>query len=334
MAIDYTTHTLGARGMGEQDSGRYAGETSYRTSPDGRGDGRPSAADERLARALGWFSIGLGLAEVAAPRGLANMIGVPERQILLRTLGVREIASGVGILTGRRRVGWLWSRVAGDAMDLALLAAAFAAPRANRSRAAAATAAVAGVTVLDLLCSQRLSGRAGADAGAVRVRKTITVNRPPSDVYGFWRDVQNLPRFMRHLESVQAMGPRRSHWVARAPAGTTVEWDAEITDDEPHEVIAWRSLDDADVPNSGRVRFRPARGGRATEVTVELEYQPPAGAVGALVAKLFGEEPSQQIQEDLRRFKRIMETGELPRTDGQPAGPAPVRALIGAGRRP
>src|SRR5262249_43303222 len=132
----------------------------------------------------------------------------------------------------------------------------------------------------------------------------------------------NLPRFMKHLESVQVKGERRSRWMAKAPAGTRVEWDAEITEDRPNELIAWRSLEGADVDNSGSVRFERAPCGRGAVVRVEMRYSPPAGVIGAGVAKLFGEDPEWQVKDDLRRFKQVMEAGEIITTEGQPAGRA------------
>lgn len=154
----------------------------------------------------------------------------------------------------------------------------------------------------------------------IKVEKSVTVNRPPEEVYRFWRDFQNLPRFMNHLESVTDLGNGRSHWVAKAPAGKTVEWDAEVYNEKENELIAWRSLEGADVDNAGSVRFEPAPEGRGTIVRVTLKYDPPAGKIGSLVAKLWGEEPSQQIEEDLRRFKQVMEAGEIPTTEGQSSG--------------
>ena len=154
----------------------------------------------------------------------------------------------------------------------------------------------------------------------IKVEKSVTVNRPPEEVYRFWRDFQNLPRFMNHLESVTDLGNGRSHWVAKAPAGKTVEWDAEVYNEKENELIAWRSLEGADVDNAGSVRFEPAPEGRGTTVRVTLKYDPPAGKIGSLIAKLWGEEPSQQIEEDLRRFKQVMEAGEIPTTEGQPSG--------------
>ena len=166
----------------------------------------------------------------------------------------------------------------------------------------------------------------GSDGRHV-VEEAVTINRPAAELYRFWRAFENLPRFMRHLDSVRPAGDRRSHWIARAPAGATVEWDAEIVEERPDELIRWRSLPGAAVENAGAVRFRPAPGDRGTEVAVTLEYRPPAGIAGAALAKLFGEEPSQQVDEDLHRFKQLMEAGEVATNDGQPAGPAPSRIL-------
>jgi uncharacterized membrane protein len=153
----------------------------------------------------------------------------------------------------------------------------------------------------------------------LHVIKSTTINRPRPEVYAFWRDLQHLPTFMIHLEAVTPSGDTRSHWVAKVPGGR-VEWDAEIIEDREDELIAWRSLEGSEVPNGGSVRFTDAPGDRGTEVHVDLHYDPPAGSVGAMVAKLFGEEPSQQLRDDLRRFKQVMETGELVRSDGSLEG--------------
>lgn len=157
------------------------------------------------------------------------------------------------------------------------------------------------------------------------VKKAITINRSPEEIYQFWHDFRNLPRFMDHLESVQMTGEKRSHWKAKAPAGTTVEWDAETVDDQPNQRIAWRSLMGAAVDNAGSVRFVPAPGGRGTEVHVELRYDPPGGALGATVARIFGEEPGQQVSDDLRRFKQVLETGEITRSDASVRGKGPAQ---------
>ncbi|HEY8292269.1 MAG TPA: SRPBCC family protein [Thermomicrobiales bacterium] len=153
----------------------------------------------------------------------------------------------------------------------------------------------------------------------VRVEKTVTINKPVGELYRFWRNFENLPRFMDHLESVRVQDDTHSHWKAKAPAGKSVEWDAVIISDIANEVIAWKSTDAA-IANAGSVRFRSAPGGHGTEVTVNLEYDPPVGKAGMLIAKLFGEEPTQQVQDALRHFKAVMEAGEIATTDGQPTG--------------
>jgi uncharacterized membrane protein len=152
----------------------------------------------------------------------------------------------------------------------------------------------------------------------IHVKESLTVNRLPWDLYQFWRNFENLPRFMSHLESVKTLDEKRSHWKVRAPAGLKLDWDAEIINDEPNALIAWRSLGGADVDNAGSVRFVPGPEGRGTEVHVTLDYIPPAGKLGAWVASLFGQDPASQIREDLRRFKQFMEAGELATTQGQP----------------
>jgi uncharacterized membrane protein len=295
--------------------------TQLRTSQEsnGRRARRPTRpGGVPLAHTLGWFSIGLGLAEVMAPRALARLIGVSgEHSMLLRLFGLREMASGVGILTQHRPAPWMWGRVGGDALDLACLGAALTSDEAKPGRIAAAMAAVAGVTALDVLCSQQLSQ--SAPQQGQRAESSVTINRAPADLYRFWRDFQNLPRFMPHLSSVRVDTARQSHWVAQGPAGTTVEWDAEITDDRPDALIAWHSLAGADVGHAGSVRFEAAPGGRGTFVRVCMEYHPPGGALGTVVATLFGEEPGQHIQEGLRRFKQLMEAGETATTAGQPS---------------
>lgn len=283
-----------------------------------------------LSRVLGLVSLGLGLAQVVAPERVARLIGLDEddrNEMLMRTIGLRELAIGLGILIQPTAPGWAWARVGGDAMDLALLAGSLDEGTGEKDKKLATMAAVAGVAALDVLCATQLAGAAGSSGsagqamdGAVQVKRAITVNRPLDEVYRFWRDFENLPRFMLHLESVHTSGGGRSRWTAKAPAGRTVSWDAEIVQDRPNSLIAWRSLPGADVSNLGTVRFEPAPGARGTEVHVDLRYDPPGGKVGATIAKLFGEEPTLQMREDLGRFKQVMETGEVVRSDGSPNG--------------
>jgi uncharacterized membrane protein len=149
---------------------------------------------------------------------------------------------------------------------------------------------------------------------------TTTVRKPASDVYAFWHRLENLPVFMHHLDEVRSTGERTSHWRASAPFGQTVEWDAETTEDVPGERIAWSSVGDAEVPNKGSVWFVPAPDGVSTEIHVVMVYDLPGGALGKAVARYFGEEPHQQLDDDLRRLKQVLETGEVMRSDGAPGG--------------
>ncbi|MGQ9368359.1 SRPBCC family protein [Azospirillum sp. ST 5-10] len=314
------------------------------------GNGHDGASGRAsLASFLGWFSIGLGASQVAAPRAMARLVGMADDELserAMRTFGLREIACGVGVLMQDRPAGWLWARVAGDAMDLAALAGASRASGAQPERLAAAGAAVLGVMALDVLCARQESdaadGRAGgwAGHGTVHAAASVTVNRPREEVYAFWRDLKNLSRFMSHLVAVEPTGDDRSRWCAEGPLGMRVEWEAEVTEDRPNERIAWRSLPGADVDSHGEVRFAPATGGRGTVVRVALSYEPPGGMIGAAVARLFGREPGQEIRDDLRVLKQILETGEVTMSEAmtgrirhpaRPAGhlppPQPVRGL-------
>ncbi|HYH43608.1 MAG TPA: SRPBCC family protein [Burkholderiales bacterium] len=279
---------------------------------------------ERVARGLGWFSIGLGLAELMAPRAIARLCGGEGRHTgLIRLYGLREIAAGLMIFSqGRRPAAGMWSRVAGDAIDIATLAAAAVNPRTNKAGVAFATASVLGVTALDIMCAQQLSVAKGSmtESGAIRVKRSTVINRPADEIYEYWRDIENLPRFMYHLQSVERTGERTSHWVSKAPGGATVEWDSEITEDRANELIAWRSVEGSDVYTAGSVRFEPRPGGRGTVVRVDMEYYAPGGVAGTAFAMLFNESPEQQIYDDLRRLKQVLETGEIVRSDGSPEG--------------
>ncbi|HWI40472.1 MAG TPA: SRPBCC family protein, partial [Verrucomicrobiae bacterium] len=145
----------------------------------------------------------------------------------------------------------------------------------------------------------------------VTLERTMTVNRPPREVYDFWHNIENLPRFMKHLESVRATDGGRSHWVAKGPGGITVEWDAETTEDRPAECISWRSTEEADISNAGTVEFHEAPGGRGTELKVKITYLPPLGAAGRVAGEIGNYFSAQQIEEDLKRFKQVMESGEI-----------------------
>ncbi|HEV7767980.1 MAG TPA: SRPBCC family protein [Thermoanaerobaculia bacterium] len=140
-----------------------------------------------------------------------------------------------------------------------------------------------------------------------RVKESVTIDAPSNEIYAFWRNFQNLPRFMNNIESIDVRDEQHSHWVVRGPAKTNVEWDAEIINEVPNELIAWRSIDCSEVDNAGSVHFTPTDDGR-TEVRVILRYDPPAGILGAKIAKLFGDDPALHVREDLRRLKMLMES--------------------------
>jgi len=277
------------------------------------------------AQALGWFSIGLGLAEVLAPRKMARATGLKNRSGPMPFLGIREITSGIGILASKDPSPWLWSRVVGDVMDLAVLGGASLSKSKNGKRLAVASAMVAGVTAIDYLCSRDMSskenrnGKNGATANQSLFR-TITINKSAKLLYEAWRSFEIFPTIIPNLKSVTATGPTTQHWVAAGPGDVDVEWDAEIVEDRPGDRISWRSLPGATVPNTGTVQFEELPHDRGTVVRLRMDYDPPGGGLGAKLAKLFGKAPEQQANEFLRKFKQLIETGEIATTVGQPAG--------------
>ncbi|ORW29748.1 SRPBCC family protein [Mycobacterium palustre] len=297
---------------------------------------RSSNAPAPLVRALAGASFGLGLAELAAPGKVAAVAGVDDTRLsrrVIRALGARECGHGAALVAGPDRL--VWTRVAGDALDVALLAAGVAARGPGRRRRGAIMGLVLGaIGAADLYAALRTTGggpRGGgrhADAARHRtLRAAITVRRPVEDVYGFWRDLENLPSFMHHLQSVTAGADGRSQWVANAPVGRPVRWEAQLTEDQPNKRIAWQSLPDFSIHNGGSVEFTPAATGEGTEVRVQIGYEIPGGALGKAVASLFGESPEQQVNDDLRRFKQMLETGQVVRSDGSPEGTVAGRQM-------
>lgn len=158
----------------------------------------------------------------------------------------------------------------------------------------------------------------------VHIETSIGINKTPAELYAFWRDFKNLPLFMKNLESVTVLDNQRSHWVAKGLGGARVEWDAEIYNEIENELIAWRSLENADVVNAGTVRFVQAPRDHGSFVEVVMNYNPPAGKIGVTIAQIFGAEPKQLIKEDLRHLKQIMETGEIATVAGQTSGRAEI----------
>jgi uncharacterized membrane protein len=281
------------------------------------------------ARGLGWLSLGLGMARLASPRApgaVGPRLG-GRWGLLPRVMAVRELALGLGLLRWRS-ARWLWARVAGDLMDLALLGRTLRA-RHGRGRIVGTMAAVAGMTAIDVATGVQLGRRVPARStrtGAVATR-SITVACAPAEAYRFWRELPNLPRFMPVVQSVRPLDERRSRWTVRLPGGGTVQWTAEIVEDRPGERIAWRSLPDSQVNTAGKVRFVEAPGGRGTEIRAELRYAP-AWHLGRGVARLLRRGLQERLASDLRRLKQVLETGEILHSDASihpgrhPARPA------------
>jgi len=274
--------------------------------------------EERLARGLGWFSIGLGMAELLAPGAVSRIAGTRNHKSLVRAYGLRELAAGVGILTSSQPGPWIWSRVAGDLVDLTSLGNVLSGRGNSRGKTAFSIASVAGVTLLDVMCAQKLTSN-GSNGYACRAEANLIVNVSPQQCYEFWRNFENLPKFMDYLKSVRTTEGKRSHWVAEV-GGRTFEWDAEIESDVPNERITWHSLPGSEVVNSGAVEFERAPGGRGTIVRVQMDYGNMVQALASAVATVAGKHPEQMIRKELVRFKQMMEVGEVITTEGQPSG--------------
>jgi uncharacterized membrane protein len=239
-----------------------------------------------------------------------------ERTIMSAHVNVAEAERWASALGGAALATWGFLQLRDERTPTgAMLTAAGASLIARGATGHCPVYAAAGVH------TSRTDTRAALDGPrGILVDHAATINRRPDELYAYWRKLEQLPRFMSHLISVEQLDERRSHWVARGPAGRKVSWDAEIISDTPNELIGWRTLEKSDVVSAGSVRFRPAPGGRGTEVRVRLQYEPPAGRVGATIAWLLGDAPEQAIQEDLRRFKQLIEACEVPTIQGQPRG--------------
>ena len=273
----------------------------------------------KTARFLGWFSIGLGAVEILFPRRLARIIGAPERPFATRLMGFREVAVGVGILGTPRPSAWLKARVAGDAMDLAALKSAFGQEESSNTRLACTTAAVAAITALDLVSARQLAKTEPA-SGRIRIETSRAVNKSPRECYDFWRQVENLPRFMNHVESVRVTGEKTSHWKLKPISMKSLEWNTRLTNDVPGEMIEWQSIGDSDVQSSGSVRFEPRLSGQGTNVRFSMEYAPPLTDAESITGRLLKSITETKLREDVRRFKNLIECGEIPTTEGQTSG--------------
>ena len=316
-----------------------------------------------MTSGLAWCNIAVGFSQLVAPDALARLIGLrpsPHTRMALRAVGIREITTGYALLSNSHSTPWLWSRLAGDAMDLSLLVAGVGRRADDRTRAARTAFAIASGALVNVYAAAHTGrsrrrhpissvepvsagrvltpvGRALAPAveakapelvdqvpvalTAVRTaHQMVTVSRPAADLYAYWRDFENLPSFMRQLESVVCADGARSHWVMRAPGGSRYSLEAEIVADVPGELIAWQTtLSDTAAHSAATVRFLPTPSGRDSTVHLRLEYSPSAGALGEVVARLFGVEPSQQLETDLTAFKQLMELEEGARARGRNA---------------
>jgi len=253
------------------------------------------------------------------PKRWRRALGVDASQNVTLLRSARDLAIGVGIVRNRRSFPWMLARVGSDLYELRKL-------RRTRGRLAprerlrfGLQAFLTGAAILDGAAALWLSGKAVKDARGLRVPKRvvarITIHATPYEIYEVFRNFENLPRFMNHVLRVEELDERRSRWTVRGPAQTSSAWEAEITEDVPGERIAWKSLEGADIDSSGIVRFVPAPGNRGTEVHVAFSYGAPAGKLGVSIAKLWGEEPSQQVRGDLRRLKQLVETGDVVHSD-------------------
>ncbi|HEY0686429.1 MAG TPA: SRPBCC family protein [Steroidobacter sp.] len=280
-----------------------------------------------LDRSLGWFSVGLGVAELLAPKTVGRMIGVGDQSTLLRMCGMRELVSGVGLLSGRAPATFAMSRVVGDVMDLALLGASLRSPDSNPTRVAATATAVASVAALDLYASKVDVRSSFAEATQdVPITASLMINSPPEQVYAYWRKLENLPRFMTHLDSVKELDEKTSEWLAHAPGGVKLQWRSEIVEDEPGRFISWNTCPGSQINHCGSVRFESPPGGKGTLLKIEIYYGLPGGPMAAKVGQLISNGPEAMVMEDLRRLKQLIETGEIATTRGQPSG---TRSLVG-----
>jgi uncharacterized membrane protein len=294
------------------------------------GEPQPSDRAEHRARNLGWLGICVGLARLASPGGVSLFaVGTDgqRRRRTMRLAGAWELACGIALLAQPSAPRWLWMRVAGDVLDLALLGSTLGARRTKKARVLRSILGVLGVTALDTVTSVEVTRHGRAHPADEEVfTRAITVNRSQQEVYQFWRNLQNLPRFMLHLETIHIRDNRRSRWTARGPSGARLEWEVELTADRPNQLISWRSLEGSQIESAGTVRFRPAPGGRGTEIVLVLEFIPPPGSLGVTLTQLLGEEPSRKAASDLRRFKQVVETGEVLHSDASiHRGPHPAR---------
>jgi uncharacterized membrane protein len=276
-----------------------------------------SASDEAtegagLSRTLGWLAVAAGLTDLAVPTLMARAAGLkPNTRTSLgvRAMGAHSLASGLAILLRPRRPAPMWVRFAGDFLDLGVFGLLARSRTGSKPRIGATLLAMAARTTLDAIASHQVQQH--HDAVNRPVISSVTINKPPGEVYAYFRQLEQLPLFMTYLAEVRQTGPRTSHWVAKLPVVGNVAWDAEITEEKPGEVIAWRSAEGSPITMQGRATFVRAPGRNMTELRVELKVGL-MGKPSAALAKLL---TRPEIKGDLRRLKQVMETGEVLRSD-------------------
>jgi len=285
---------------------------------------------DRLVTGLGWFSVGLGTAQLLAPKQVARLAGLSTKGpacMTMRLFGARELMSGLGILRRRAPSRWLMARVAGDLLDLSALGSSFFSKEkrfrrraSTRGRLTTALASVAAVTALDVLGyrgTTKKERRLESPREAAELKAAITIDRSAQDLYAFWREVENLPRFMTHVASVEGIDERRSRWTMKVPGTPSASWEATIVEDRPGELIGWRTEGSlaSQIMEGGEVSFQPAPGGRGTEVHVVLRT---AGAtLPSALARWLKKVPQRWLAHELRLFKQLMELGEIPKAESR-----------------
>lgn len=278
------------------------------------------ARSQQTARALGWFSIGLGLTELCMPDRLARAIGFRRSPLWLQVMGVREIAAGIGILAAQRPgAGHLQWRVAGDAIDLALLASAWRPARREGERLSVATAAVLGVTVLDVLATRKLA-RESAAREPLELRASIGLEEQPDAVYRALRDPSNLTQYFGHAQDIELAGRDAFQLTTHVPFGGSSRWHARIVEDVPSRRIAWETLPESLLHIRAQVELSEQPGQRGTLLRATVAIQPTAAKLVAPLARMLGKAPDKWLMTQLRRFRQYIETGEIATTQGQPSG--------------
>lgn len=276
-------------------------------------------AMEKVALALACAKVGIGLGQMLAPQLISKWMGRPHRPVRTRVSGFRHFTAGMGILKDLQ-AGSTQLPV-GAMMSLAGMVGGTLVRRTVRRNAAVVLAVTAGAAAAGIVIARQFAARSPKER-TLRFSASTTINLPPRECYRYWHDVERFPEFFDHLKSVRVTGDRQSHWIAKAPAGQEVSWDSEITEDMPDQSIAWQALNAKPCPMSGSVRFEPVRGGAGTLVRLRMAYEMPSpvgrGAIGAVL----GHDPGFRLRKTLRRFKSLLEAGEIATTEGQSSGRA------------